>query len=699
MLRHHPLDTFMDPKSVAVIGVSRKTGQGSFNLIENMMAFGYEGKIYPVNPFAQEIMGLKCHRNIEEIVDSVDLAIISTPREEIPRIVKDCARHGIKGAIVVPQGFADADADGKALQKQLTDISRKDGIRILGPNTLGVINAFSGFSSSFMPVRREKVPVGIICQSGTFFVGASIFTGMMGKGIDVANGCDLDFSDALEYFGEDDDIKVIFAHIEGLKDGRRFFDVAKKVTRIKPVIALKTARTDQGAKAASSHSGSLVGAHEVFEAAFRQAGIISAKDPEEVLDYTKAFLYLNPMKGNRVGVVTLTGAGGIILIDTLEEQGLQMAELSSETIKTVKDLSPEWMPIHNPLDIWPAIMKHGMHYVYEQALKKLLQDPSVNALICIAIAPNPPQAFLDATDVIRETVAKQSDKPVVSWLYGPNQQAVSASLEEGGHVISLPTLPRAARTLGALYRRDGFLKQTLTDAPRFKVDPRVRELLNGFKEKGSSHIQGKKAFELLQGYGIPVVHSQFVNELQGILKAAEGIGYPVALKISSPQITHKTDVGGLALNIGNHTEMESAYESMVEAVKTKSPRANIDGFLVQKMIGGGLEVILGAKRDPQFGPTILFGTGGIYTEVWKDIAYGIAPLSPEEARRMIRQTKSHEILKGVRGESGYDMDILVSCLLRLSKLMMDMEDIKEVDINPFGVFSEGGLALDAKIIL
>jgi acyl-CoA synthetase (NDP forming) len=231
------------------------------------------------------------------------------------------------------------------------------------------------------------------------------------------------------------------------------------------------------------------------------------------------------------------------------------------------------------------------------------------------------------------------------------------------------------------------------------VDPRVKELLNGFKEKGSSHIQGKKAFELLQGYGIPVVHSQFANELQGILKAAEGMGYPVALKISSPQITHKTDAGGLALNIGNRTEMELAYESMLEAVKTKSPRANIDGFLVQKMIGGGLEVILGAKRDPQFGPTILFGTGGIYTEVWKDIAYGIAPLSPEEARRMIRQTKSHEILKGVRGESGYDMDILVSCLLRLSQLMMDMEDIKEVDINPFGVFSKGGLALDARIIL
>jgi acetyltransferase len=458
-MRSHYMDIFMDPASVAVIGASRKTGKGSFNVIENMLDFGFKGEIYPVNPLADEIVGIKTYKDVKNIGKNVDLAIIATPRENVPRITRDCADLGIKGAIVVPQGFADADTEGKALQDQLTQIARDRGFRILGPNTLGIVNAFSGFTSSFMPLAREKVPVGIICQSGIFFVGSAIFTGMMGKGIDVANGCDVDFADALDYFGQDDDTRVIFMHIEGMKQGRRFFEVARSVARKKPVIALKTARTHRGAQAAQSHSGAMVGNHEVFEAAFRQAGIISARDPEEVLDYTKAFLNLPVMQGNRVGLVTFTGAGGIILIDTLQEYGLEVAELSPRTIKKIKDLSPAWMPIQNPLDIWPALMKHGMEYVYALALTEILKDPAVDAAICIAIAPELPEDFhLDITGVIKKTAASFPEKPVVAWLYGPNQRSVSQGLEKGGYVVSLPTLPRAARTLAALYRRGQFLK-------------------------------------------------------------------------------------------------------------------------------------------------------------------------------------------------------------------------------------------------
>jgi len=454
------MDAFMDPGSVAVIGVSRNTGEGSFNVIENMMDFGFKGAIYPVNPLAEDIMGLKTYKDVKDIGKDIDVAIIASPRETVPRITRDCAELGIKGAIIVPQGFADADAEGKALQEQLTQIARDKGIRILGPNTLGIVNAFSGFTSSFMPLLREKVPVGVICQSGIFFVGSSIFTGMMGKGIDIANGCDVDFADALEYFGRDDDIKVIFMHVEGMKQGKNFFEVAQRVARKKPIIALKTARTQRGAQAAQSHSGSMVGKHEVFEAAFRQAGIISAQDPEEVLDYTKAFLNLPLMQGNRVGLVTFTGAGGIILIDTLDENGLEMARLSPGTIKKIKDLSPDWMPIDNPLDIWPALMKHGMAHVYELALTGLLKDPAVDAAICIAIAPTlPKNQHLDITGVIKKTAASHNEKPVVSWLYGPNQQFISQGLEEGGHVVAFPTLSRAARTLAALYRRAQFLRQ------------------------------------------------------------------------------------------------------------------------------------------------------------------------------------------------------------------------------------------------
>jgi len=457
MGKHH-LDFFMSPQSVAVIGASRKSGDGNFNVIENMLNFGFKGNIYPVNPQARDIMGMPCYKDVRDIRKPIDVAIVSTPRDLVPKMVKNCAGCGIKGTIVVPQGFADADETGKALQKQLTEISQRNGIRILGPNTLGVVNAFSGFTSSFMPIKRQKVPVGVICQSGIFFVGASVFTGMMGKGIDVANGCDLGFAEALEYFGQDKDIRVIFAHIEGLPEGRRFFEVAGEVARRKPVIALKTAKTGQGARAASSHSGALVGRHEVFEAVFRQTGILSAGDAGEVLDGTKALLHLPPMKGNRVGVITFTGAGGIILIDALQEQGLELAALSDKTIQTVKTLSPDWMPIHNPMDVWPAIMKNDLNTVYEKALTQVLKDPSVDGVMCIAIAPDPPERFLDATGVIQETAARFPEKPVVAYLYGPNQAAVSENLEQGGHVVSLPSLSRAARTLGALYRRGRFLK-------------------------------------------------------------------------------------------------------------------------------------------------------------------------------------------------------------------------------------------------
>ncbi len=638
----HPIDIFMAPRSVAVIGATRKTGDGSFNMIENMRAFGYEGEIYPVNPFAEEIVGLRSYEDVKDIPGPVDIAIISTPREQVPKILEDCAMMGTKGAIVVPQGFADADEEGKRLQDQLTRIAREKGIRVLGPNTLGIVNAFSGFISSFMPQKRERVPVGVICQSGIFFVGASIFSGMMGKGIDVANGCDLDFADALEAFGDDEDINTVFVHIEGMNRGREFFQTAQKVARKKPIIAYKTATTRQGAKAASSHSGSLVGDKEVFEAAFRQAGVISAQNPEEVNDFTKAFLNLSPMKGNRVGVITFTGAGGIILIDSFEKYGLVPATLSPSTIKAIKDLSPPWMPIGNSMDIWPALMKHGLRNVYRIALENMLQDPEVDGVICIAIGPRMPEdAYLDVTGVIKEPAAAYPEKPVAIWLYGPNQSFVSQEAEKEGHISAFPSLPRAARALAALYERNRFLEQSNTSAPMFSVDLGLKE---GFLD-GTGMIQGQAAHALIEGYGVPVARARQGKDLSGVMEAAEGIGYPVALKIESPQIAHKTDAGGICLNLNGPSELKAAYNDMMRDIKRKLPGAKIDGVLVQEMAEKvGAEVILGAKRDPQFGPVLLFGTGGIYTEVWKDISYGIAPLTPEDALRMIRETKCYEIL-------------------------------------------------------
>lgn len=698
-VRPHPLEVFMSPRSVVVIGASRKTGPGSFNVIENMRAFGYEGKVYAVNPLAEEILGMKCYRDVKDLGETPELAIVSTPRQEIPRVVEDCASLGIRGAIIVPQGFADADEKGKRLQEHLTRISRDRGIRILGPNTLGVVDAFSGFSSSFMPLKREKSPVAVISQSGIFFVGAAVFTGTMGKGIDVGNGCDIDFADALEYFGQDEETRVIFVHIEGMREGRRFFDVARTVARKKPVIVLKSARSRRGAEAASSHSGSLVGKHEVFEAAFRQAGVISASDAHEVQDFTRAFLHLPPMRGDRVGLVTFTGAGGIILIDALQEEGLAVNALSRSTLQAIKDLSPAWMPISNPMDIWPALMKHGLSEVYAIALERLLQDDSVDGVICIAIAPKLPEmAYLDALEVIRTKAASCQGRPVVAWLYGPDQQGASARIEEGNHLLSLPTLQRAARTLGALRRRARFLEETRSPGPKFRFTKRVKQLLDRPLKTGAKKIDGKTARDLLLGCGIPTAAPASCRDLKEALRAAQAVGYPVALKIVSDRIVHKSDVGGVVLNIQDPEELERSVRKMADEVCMRVPGAKPEGFLVEKMAPAGFDAFLGAKRDPQFGPVLLFGAGGIYTEVWKDISYGIAPLGPEDARDMIRGRRCYEILKGVRGEPPYDVGLLEDALLRLSWLMMKNDCIQEIDINPFRVYAEGGLALDARFI-
>jgi acetyltransferase len=311
-----------------------------------------------------------------------------------------------------------------------------------------------------MPLKREEAPVSIICQSGVFFVGAAVLTGMIGKGIDVANGCDIDFAECLDYFAEDDETQVIIVHMEGMVGGGRFMDAARRAALRKPVITYKTARTRSGALAAASHSGSMAGEYAVYEAAFRQAGLIPASTPEALTDFTKAFLHFPVMGGDRVGVITFTGAGGIIVSDSLEESGLRLARLSADTVSGIEGLSPDWMPIGNPMDIWPALMKHGMRHVYELALGSLLKDPGVDGVICIAIAPDLPEnEFLDATGTIRKVAAAQHEKPVAAWLYGPNQPAVSENIERDGHVLAFPTLPRAAEALAALYRRHIFLRE------------------------------------------------------------------------------------------------------------------------------------------------------------------------------------------------------------------------------------------------
>jgi acetate---CoA ligase (ADP-forming) len=442
---------FMEPESVALIGISRKTGPGSFNIMENMIGFGFRGRIYPVNPNMSEILGRKAYPNIREVKETVDLAVVSTPRETTLAILADCVAAGVKAAIVVNQGFADADDYGKSLQREMSKIAKRDGMRILGPNTLGVINNYNGFTTSFMPVTKEQVPIGLICQSGIFFVGAREFSRHIGKGIDIGNGCDIGFCEALSYLGEDPAIRLIAIHMEGLNQGREFLRLAERIAKEKAVIVHKTGRSDRGAAAAVSHSGSMAGNYPVTRAALKQAGVIVLDEDGEMTHAVKTLLHLPPMKGNRVAVITFSGAAGIMITDALERYGLSLAALSPQTIETVARLSPKWMPLGNPLDIWPAVMLNSPARAYAMALRAVLKDPHVDGVICVAIGPKVPDyVFLDVSDALKEVTEELPNKPVAVWLYGPNPEQIGERFESTKRIMVYPTLEIASWALSIL---------------------------------------------------------------------------------------------------------------------------------------------------------------------------------------------------------------------------------------------------------
>lgn len=448
------MQNFMEPKRVALIGISRKSGAGSFNLMENMLTFGFGGEIFPVNPNAGEILGQMAYSNVKEIKKEIDLAVISSPRETTLSILKDCVAANIKAAIVVNQGFNDADRRGQEMQQQMTDMARRDGIRILGPNTLGVINSFNNFTTSFMPVSKERAPVGLICQSGIHLVGPQRFSGKIGKGIDLGNACDIGFYDALAHFGQDPEIKIIAIHMEGMNQGKDFLSLAARVVKDKPIVVHKSGRSKTGARAAMSHTGSIAGNYRLLKAGLRQAGVTFLDDGGHMPYAVKTLLNLPLMPDSRIGVITYSGGAGIMVSDGLEKHGLHLAAFSAETIDRVAALSPQWMPLTNPLDIWPAVMLHGARKAYSVALKAVLNDPNVDGVICIAIAPLPEFSFLDVSETLNTVIEEfPARKPVIAWTYGPNIAEVEKRYESRKRIMAYPTLDLATWALSLLIDR------------------------------------------------------------------------------------------------------------------------------------------------------------------------------------------------------------------------------------------------------
>jgi acetyltransferase len=440
---------FMEPRSIAVVGATRQTGLYSFNIIEKLVSQGYRGKIYPVNPEAGDILGAKAYPRISEVPKTVDLAVIPVwERVTVTKLVKECIDAGIKAIIVVTQGFADGDGEGQKLQDKILRMAREAGARVLGPNSLGVANAFIGLNTSFFPYRMEKVPLGVICQSGLFFLNLRTIT-TLGKGIDVANGCDIHFAEALEYYENDPETKVILLHIEGLSDGRRFMETARRVSRKKPIVALKTARNDSGIRVAQSHTGTLSGKDEVFRAALKQCGILQASDIEEMEDLAKAFLRLPLMRGRRVGIISISGGAGVMLADACGDYGLEIAELSPETEAKLQQLSPPWLKTRNPLDLWPvsAHSRLGLSETAITGLRLFLDDPKVDGLV-VAFGTVYMQEALRVAQAILE-LTETHGKPVCWWTASGFQAAEEAELEKRGLAV-FPSGQRVIRTLRKL---------------------------------------------------------------------------------------------------------------------------------------------------------------------------------------------------------------------------------------------------------
>ncbi len=430
---------FMEPRSVALAGVTRRIGQGAFNTLENLLAIGFKGQIYPVNPKAENILGLRVYPDVASLPMGIDLAVIATPREVVPAVMRDCIQRGIKAAIITSGGFAEADETGKELQSQVLSIAKRGGMRIIGPNSLGVVNNFSDFTSAFVASPTDKIPVALVGQSGGFLNGFAGFAS--GKSIDLGNTSDVDFPEVLQYLGEDPDIKVIALQIESMRDGSKFMSIARRVSKKMPILALKIARSEEAAQAAASHTGSITGKAEVYQAAFGQSGVISVRSVDEMGDIARAFINLPPLKGAKIGIITPTGAGGIMALDALSQHGFELARLSPRTAERIKEFFPSWSPPTNPVDMIAAAIMHGYGKVYRAALAALLEDDNVDAILCICGIPT-----LKAI----QQVAGGKSKPVITWLAGQWDETLLPKVKETGYKAIYPTPERAIRALAAL---------------------------------------------------------------------------------------------------------------------------------------------------------------------------------------------------------------------------------------------------------
>ncbi len=694
---------FFSPRSIAVIGASEKPGVGK--TIFNNIAKHFKGKIYPVTPSNPTVGGLTAYKSVVDIPESVDLAVVAAPSRFTPAVMEEVGKKGIKGAIIVSAGFKEVDEAGAKLEKEVGEIAKKYGIRVIGPNCLGIMSLSENnmMNSTFLKITPKYGGVALVSQSGAICAAtvedAEAQNIGFSKVISMGNKVDMDESDILELLAEDADTRVIVMYLEDIRSARRFMDIARRITteKKKPIVVLKAGRTTEGAKAAASHTGALGGSDANYEAAFTQCGVIRVDTMGELFDLATAFSK-QPLPDGGVVIVSNAGGPAIISTDSCSRYGLEIADISSIR-DDISRVIPAYGSPRNPVDI----VGDADFTRFENVLNLVLSHQNVGSVVTMCT----PSATLNYDDLARVLIRmskKFPDKTMLASLMGLAEGIENrAIMSEGGVPYYLYSEP-AIRTLKAMYDFKKWIDTSAAKAStlQFAKDKnRVKSIFEQVRNQGRNNLLEEEGYEVLRAYGFPTPKSILGATEEECVRAVKEIGYPVVMKIASPDIIHKSDAGGVKVGVKNDDELRAAFRSIMEGAKKYRVDARIKGVLLQEMVEGAKETILGASQDPTFGPVIMFGLGGIYVEVLKDVVFRVAPIDDREAAGMVESIKTIKLLKGVRGEKPSDLKAIADSLQRLSQLVVDFPEIKEFDINPLLVLEEGRGArvVDARIIL
>jgi acetyltransferase len=691
------LESLFNPGAIAVIGASVDEKKAGHAVLNNLIRFKFKGSLYPVNPSCAEILGLKAYARVSDIGRNVDLAIIVIPARFVPASLRECAASGIKAAIVISAGFKEAGKEGTLFEEELKTIGKEQGIRILGPNCLGLINTANDMNATFAADMLPSGRTGFFSQSGA--MGIAIMDWAIGndvgfsKFISLGNKADLSEIDFIEYFMSDPDTSLILGYIEDVVDGRRFMEIAAKATRVKPVILLKSGGTEAGARAASSHTGALAGSDTAFDAAFKQTGVMRAQGVQDLFDTALAFAEGKIPAGKGLLVITNAGGPGIIAADTAERIGVELPHMTRESITAMAKKLPPNATVFNPVDVIGDATSERYAAVLEQAA----QDPNVDGILVILT----PQAMTDmvkTADVVI-AAARSTDKPVIASFMGEKRVRPAIDRLKGARIpnFSYPELAvKAFKRLSEQWSWQNNKSEELVTA-WYNFDA-AAETVSSILRTGVTQVGEEDAMRILTYYGFQFPRRALARTSRDAALLAAKIGFPVVMKISSPDILHKTDVGGVRVNVKTPKEAEEAFTEITTNARRIMRDAFIKGVLVSEMVKGGKEVILGVTFDRTFGHMIMFGLGGIYVEVLKDVSFRIVPVARRDALAMVNEIRTTGLLRGARGEKPADIDAISTNIVNLSCLINDFPEIQELDINPLMVMEKGAVALDARII-